>query len=279
MLFSVLMGVGLFIAMVYYHRAAEREAVYEANRVARDEAEAANRAKSEFLANMSHELRTPLNAVIGFSQAMLGQIKGPLNEHYRGYAKDICDGGSHLLAIIADILDLSKAEAGKLVLIEEPVDISAIMEQARRFVQLKADEAGHALIVRDGGNLPLIVADELRLKQIAINLLSNAVKFTPSGGRIELSASFDRREGFVIEVRDNGIGIAPEHVRKVLEPFSQVEGSLNRRHEGSGLGLALARKMAALHGGTLSIHSTPGHGTTVTVTLPAERRYRESMAA
>jgi signal transduction histidine kinase len=279
MLFVVLNGAALFIAMVHYHRHLERETVYEATRVAKDEAEAASRAKSEFLANMSHELRTPLNAVIGFSQAMLGQIKGPLNEHYRGYAKDISDGGSHLLAIITDILDLSKAEAGKLDLTEEPVDIAAVIEQARRFVQLRADEAHHAIVVSDNRDLPPIVADALRLKQIVINLLSNAVKFTPPGGRIEIDAAFDARVGFTVAVRDNGIGIAPEHLRKVMEPFSQVEGALNRRHEGSGLGLALAAKMAKLHGGTLSIDSVPGHGTTVTVTLPAYRRFQEAVAA
>jgi signal transduction histidine kinase len=278
-LFFVLSGVGFFIAMVHYNRAAERETVYEATRIARDEAEAASRSKSEFLANMSHELRTPLNAVIGFSQAMLSQVKGPLNEHYRGYAKDICDGGSHLLAIINDILDLSKAEADKLQLFEEPVDIALIIEQARRFVQLKAEEVGHSLSVRGDNDLPMIMADALRLKQIVINLLSNAVKFTPPGGRIEIGVAFDDRAGFIIVVRDNGIGIAPEHLRKVMEPFAQVEGALNRSHEGSGLGLPLAAKMARLHDGTLSIDSAPGRGTIAVVTLPAYRRYREAVAA
>ncbi|HEX4112334.1 MAG TPA: ATP-binding protein [Stellaceae bacterium] len=278
-LFFVLNGVGFLIARVYYHRAAERELVYEATRVARDEAEAASRSKSEFLANMSHELRTPLNAVIGFSQAMIGQVKGPLNEHYRGYARDICEGGSHLLAIINDILDLSKAEAGKLELFEEPVDIALTIEQARRFVQLKAEEVGHTLTVREDKNLPLIMADGLRLKQIIINLLSNAVKFTPPGGRIEIGAAFDDRAGFIIVVRDNGIGIAPDHLQKVMEPFAQVDGALNRRHEGSGLGLPLAAKMAKLHDGTLSIESEPGRGTIAIVILPAYRRYREAVAA
>jgi signal transduction histidine kinase len=278
-LLLVLNGVGLFIAMVHYRRLNEREAVYEATRVAKDEAEAASRSKSEFLANMSHELRTPLNAVIGFSQAMLGQIKGPLNEHYRGYAKDICDGGSHLLAIITDILDLSKAEAGKLELAEEPVDLAAIIEQARRFVQFKAEEAGHTLILRVKGDTPPILADALRLKQIIINLLSNAVKFTPRGGRIEVDAAYDDHAGFIIAVRDNGIGIAPQHLREVMEPFSQVEGAFNRRHEGSGLGLALAAKMTKLHDGTLSISSTLGRGTIVTVALPPYRKFREAVAA
>ncbi len=278
-LLLILNGVGLFIALVYFHRLNEREAVYEATRAARDEAEAASRSKSEFLANMSHELRTPLNAVIGFSQAMLGQIKGPLNEHYRDYAQDICDGGSHLLAIITDILDLSKAEAGKLELVEEPVDLGAVIEQACRFVRDRAQEAGHRLTVRIGQGMPAVMADPLRLKQIAINLLSNAVKFTPPGGRIEIGAAFDERAGFTITVSDNGIGIAEEHLQKILEPFFQVEGSLRRRHEGSGLGLALAAKMAALHGGALSVESTPGRGTTVTVTLPAYRRIKESIAA
>jgi signal transduction histidine kinase len=278
-LFIVLIGIGLSIAMLHFRRAAEREAVHEATRIAKDEAEAASRSKSEFLANMSHELRTPLNAVIGFSQAMLKEIKGPLNEHYRSYAHDISEGGSHLLAIITDILDLSKAEAGKLNLTEEPVDIGAVIDQAKHFVQHKAVEAHHTLTVRIDKDLPLVLADPLRLKQIVINLLSNAVKFTPPGGRIEVGASFHESDGFFIAVRDNGIGIAAEHMQKVLEPFSQVEGALNRRHQGSGLGLALAKKMTRLHDGTLSLDSAPGRGTTVTVRLPAYRRYREAQAA
>jgi signal transduction histidine kinase len=277
-LFLVLTGVGLFIAMVDYQRATEREAVYDATRVAKDEAEAANRAKSEFLANMSHELRTPLNAVIGFSQAMLGQIRGPLNEHYRGYAQDIHDGGAHLLAIICDILDLSKAEAGKLQLAEEITDLHDILEQACRFVRLRAAEAGHQLVLNDAP-MPPIVVDPLRLKQVVINLVSNAVKFTPRGGRIEIGAGFDQHSGFVITVSDNGIGIAPEHVDQVLEPFGQVESSFSRSHEGSGLGLPLAEKMIKLHDGTLSIDSEPGRGTIVTLTLPASRAGREAVAA
>jgi signal transduction histidine kinase len=277
-LFFVLTGVGLFAAVVHRHRAAEREAVYEATRVAKDEAEVANRAKSEFLANMSHELRTPLNAVIGFSQAMLGQLRGPLNDHYRGYAQDIHDGGAHLLAIIGDILDLSKAEAGKLQLGEEAVGLHEVLEQACRFVQLRAAEAGHQLLLRDTP-MPPIVADPLRLKQIVINLLSNAVKFTPRGGRIEIGATFDQYNGFVITVADNGIGIAREHLDRVMEPFAQVESAFSRSHEGSGLGLALAKKMTKLHQGTLSIDSEPGRGTTVTVTLPASRAWREAVAA
>ena len=277
-IFIALNGVALFIAIMYFHRLQERETVYDATRIAKDEAEAASRSKSEFLANMSHELRTPLNAVIGFSQAMMGEIQGPLNERYRGYAKDICASGSHLLAIINDILDLSKAEAGKLKLFEEPVDIATIVDQSCRFLRLRATEAGHSLTIRIAQDLPTVYADELRLKQMLMNLLSNAVKFTPTGGHIEIAASPDSA-GIAITVKDDGIGIAHEHIQKILEPFAQVEGSISRRHQGSGLGLALVAKMIELHGGTLTIESALGQGTTVRLILPSWRIVREAVAA
>ncbi len=258
----------------------ERRAAYEALRIAKEEAEAAralaeaaSQAKSEFLATMSHELRTPLNAVIGFSQVMMSEALGPIGSpQYREYAKDIHDSGTHLLEIINDILDLSKAEAGKLELDEGRVDIRDVIDATCRLIRPRAERAGLSVVARVPASLPRLWGDERKLKQILLNLVSNAVKFTPSGGQIEIAASFHVRTGFSVTVQDTGIGIAAENLRRVLEPFVQVENSLTRSHEGSGLGLPLAAKMAELHGGKLSIDSDLGKGTRVALTLPARRR-------
>lgn len=258
----------------------ERRAADEALRIAKEEAEAAralaeaaSQAKSEFLATMSHELRTPLNAVIGFSQVMMSETLGPIGSpQYREYAKDIHDSGTHLLEIINDILDLSKAEAGKLELDEGRVDIRDVIDATCRLIRPRAERAGLSVVARVPASLPRLWGDERKLKQILLNLVSNAVKFTPSGGQIEIAASFHVQAGFSVTVQDTGIGIAAENLRRVLEPFVQVENSLTRSHEGSGLGLPLAAKMAELHGGKLSIDSDLGKGTRVALTLPARRR-------
>jgi signal transduction histidine kinase len=267
------------LAEAEVRRQKEVTVAFDAMRVAKEEAEAANQAKSEFLANMSHELRTPLNAIIGFSDMMISETMGPLvNKHYVGYAKDIYASGTHLLAIISDILDLSKASAGKLELAESWFDAREVVNSACRVVRQRIDGAGLSLIT----TLPLgevsIYADERKLKQILLNLLSNAYRFTPEGGRLECRLALES-EGIVFAVSDTGIGIAAEHLDRVLKPFVQVEPSYRRMHEGTGLGLALVKAMAELHGGHLRLDSTPGAGTTAFVILPLTRLRSESATA
>jgi signal transduction histidine kinase len=257
----------------------ERRAAHQALRRAKEEAEAtrnlaeaASQAKSDFLATMSHELRTPLNAVIGFSQIMMGETLGPIGSpQYRVYAKDIHDSGVHLLEIINDILDLSKAEAGKLELDEDWVDVQAAAAAACRLIGPRAERAQVTIVERIGPNLPPLWADERKLKQILLNLVSNSVKFTPAGGRVEVSASLELPEGLSILVQDTGIGIHSADLGRVLEPFVQVENSLTRSYQGSGLGLPLAAKMTELHGGKLTIASQLGRGTLVRLAFPGER--------
>jgi signal transduction histidine kinase len=257
----------------------ERRDAYKALQIAKDEAEAAralaeaaNRAKSEFLATMSHELRTPLNAVIGFSQVMINETLGPIGSpRYREYAKDIQYSGTHLLEIINDILDLSKAEAGKLEPDESRIDIREVVSGICRLIRPRAEQAGLSIVAKTPENLPDLWADERQIKQILLNLVGNAVKFTPAGGRVEIATSFHAETGFAVTVQDTGIGIAAADLQRVLEPFVQVENSLTRRHEGSGLGLAVAAKLAQLHGGSLSIDSDLGKGTRVTLRLLPDR--------
>jgi len=239
---------------------------------AKTEAELANRSKSEFLANMSHELRTPLNAIIGFSELMQNEPFGPLgNEQYTIYAKDICDSGTHLLSLINDILDLSKIEAGKLELSEEQVDVARAVGICRRIVDVRAQEAGLVLHTRLSQDLPYIRVDERAFKQIVLNLLSNAVKFTPPGGRVSVDARVDDGGRFVIEVSDNGIGIAAEDISKAMMPFGQVENLLTREQQGTGLGLPLVNSLVEQQDGTMNIDSEPNRGTTVTIVFPAAR--------
>jgi len=251
---------------------AENRAAYETLRAAKDAAEAASRAKTEFLANVSHELRTPLNAIIGFSELMLNGARGPIgNADYRGYLKDIFDAGTDLLRLINEILDLSKAEAGKLELLEDTVDVENVIRTVTRLVGPKADGAGLSLSADLPEPSPLLFCDRLKLKQILLNLLSNAVKFTEPGGKIAISMGIDPERGLFIAVRDSGIGIAPADIPRVLQPFVQVDSALSRTHNGTGLGLPLAAAMIELHGGKLVIESEPGRGTTVSAYFPAAR--------
>jgi signal transduction histidine kinase len=240
-------------------------------RRAKDEAELASRSKTEFLANMSHELRTPLNAIIGFSDILIGQIFGPLNDaRYADYARDIRDSGLHLLTLINDVLDIAKVEFGKVELLEETVDIVAVVESCLRLVRERAQTAGVHLTQALPPGLPHLLGDGRRLKQILLNLLSNSVKFTPSGGRVTVTASHDT-DGFRLAVEDTGIGIAADDLETALRPFGQIDSRLARKYQGTGLGLPLARSMAELHGGRLELRSTPGQGTTATLWLPPER--------
>jgi PAS domain S-box-containing protein len=244
----------------------------EALFAAKETAEIASRSKSEFLANISHELRTPLNAIIGFSEIMREEIFGPLGSpQYREYTGDVLDSAHHLLDVINDILDIAKAEAGKLDLLEDDVEIGLVAQSAMRLVQERAQRGGITMRKNLPADLPLLHADERKLKQVLLNLLTNAVKFTPPGGTIEIAAEFADDGDFVMRVSDTGIGIAAENLATALAPFGQVDAKLNRKYEGTGLGLPLSNAMIQLHQGTLSIESEVGHGTTVTIRLPAAR--------
>jgi two-component system cell cycle sensor histidine kinase PleC len=236
----------------------------------RDEAKLADRAKSAFLANMSHELRTPLNAIIGFSQMMQYEVAGPLNEKYRAYADDIQRSGLHLKDVVNGILDLSKIEVGVLELREAPVYIPDITDACLRLVRPLADSAKIRLTADIAANLPVLSADEIRLKQAVLNVLSNAVKFTTAGGSVTLGAHMAGQE-LVIAVADTGIGMRPEDIAVALQPFRQIEGALSRGAEGTGLGLPLARAFTELHGGRLEIESAPGIGTTMRLILPVKQ--------
>jgi PAS domain S-box-containing protein len=249
-------------------------------RAAKEMAEMASRAKTEFLANMSHELRTPLNAIIGFTEIMKMELLGPMgNQQYFGYASDIHDSARHLLGLINDILDVSKIEAGKATLIEEDVALDRVFDSVIRLIRERAQRADVKLATDLPEGLPGLRADERKLKQILINLLSNAVKFTPPGGRAELAARIDRGGDLVITVTDTGIGIAAQDIERVMEPFGQVDSRLSRRFSGTGLGLPLSRALAEMHGGSLTLESEPGKGTTVAVRLPAARFLPRTPAA
>jgi signal transduction histidine kinase len=230
----------------------------------------ASRAKVEFLAKISHELRTPLNAIIGFSELMMRDKRGLANEQYRSYISDIHSSGRHLLDIINDILDFAKAEAGQLVLFESNVDVQQVAQAIERLLGPRARDAGTDLKIRIPADLPLIWCDERKLKQMLLNLVNNAVKFTPAGGTVEISARLDL-EGYVVAVRDSGIGIAVEDLSRVMEPFVQAETTLSRRQEGTGLGLALVKSMIEIHGGRLRLESALGNGTSAELVFPAER--------
>jgi two-component system cell cycle sensor histidine kinase PleC len=237
-------------------------------------AESANRAKSEFLANMSHELRTPLNAINGFSEMMVGEMFGPLgDDHYRTYAQDILNSGQHLLALINDVLDMSKIEAGKLNLRFEPVRLDELAEDTLRLIKNRAETAGLAVAI-DVPALPDVEGDYRALKQVLLNLLSNAVKFTPRGGRIVLKAEDWRDnmgERVKVSVADTGIGIAAQDLVRLARPFEQIESQHSKTQQGSGLGLALSKSLIEMHGGMLEIESHPGLGTTVSFLLPVRQ--------
>ena len=235
-------------------------------------AESANRAKSEFLANMSHELRTPLNAILGFSEIISAESFGAVGDRkYVEYAKDIHDSGQHLLGIISGMLDLAKIEAGKMEMNEEDLQIGALVDACMRFVAVRAEAAGISLDARLAPDLPRLRGDLRQLRQVVLNLLSNAVKFTPVGGIVAVSAEIVADGWLALSVSDTGIGIAATDVPKALAPFGQVDGGLNRKYEGTGLGLPLAKALVELHGGHLELVSATAKGTTVTVRLPPSR--------
>lgn len=239
---------------------------------AKEQAEYASRAKSEFLANMSHELRTPLNAILGFSELLCDpNFVRPGSDRFRSYAEDIHKSGDHLLAIINDVLDMAKIEAGQMEFDPQWMELRPAVDSVIRLLAPRAASAGIELAVELPDRLPELHADQLRIKQILINLLSNAVKFTHRGGRVGIAARIDPSGDLLLLVHDTGIGIEARDLKRIMEPFAQVESAFSRTREGTGLGLPLARSFTELHGGRLEIESTPGVGTRVSVRLPAAR--------
>ena len=240
-------------------------------RTALRQAETANKVKAAFLAAMSHELKTPLNAVLGFSEIIRDELLGPVGQPaYRDYAGDIHKSGGRLLAVINDVLDVTKLESGSVVLDERPESPLDIVEQALKLARkATGDDREVACLMPD--RLPTLSVDSRRLAQALGNVLSNALKFTPPGGEVSLSLAIlcDGRASFMI--RDTGIGMAAETIAAALEPFRQLDGSLARRFEGAGLGLSIAKALTELHAGALDIASEIGSGTSVTLTLPAAR--------
>jgi len=246
----------------------ERE---ESLRRAKREAEAANASKTRFLANMSHELRTPLNAIIGFSEIISGQLFGTIgNERYLDYSQDILRSGRHLLSVINDVLDLSRSESGKLVMDAKPVDMRLVLGDCIAMVREQCAVAGHSLAAPEWNHEIPLAGDAAKLRQIFLNLLSNAIKFTERGGTISLDLT-ETEEEIAVTVGDTGIGMDPEDVEVAFQPFAQVDNRLERRYEGTGLGLPLTKALVDLHKGSIRIDSARGRGTRITVTFPRAR--------
>jgi two-component system cell cycle sensor histidine kinase PleC len=257
---------------------AERRKIEAALQASMEEAEFANRTKSEFLANMGHEIRTPLNAIIGFSDALREQVHGPVGDvRYLDYLNDIGDAGRHLFALLGDILTISQIETGESKLRESEIRVRQLFGACLLLARERAAKKNITLIEDLSAAPDALLADEQKLKQILMNLLSNSIKFTPDGGTVTIRC---RRDGAscLLQVEDTGIGMAPEDIPVALTPFRQIDGSLGRKYEGTGLGLALCKSLAELHGGEIGIESAAGTGTTVTVRLPATRIVEHRLA-
>ncbi len=236
-------------------------------------AQESSRSKSEFLANMSHELRTPLNAIIGFSEMMMSEIYGSLgDEKYRVYATDIFESGQHLLTMIEDILEMSRIDSGRLELVRAHLNLEDILREVLQVVEIRARESS-IRITTDLSRLPTVYADQHAIRQILLQLLSNAIKFTPENGAIHVSGQFtDDRVS--VSISDTGIGIPQDKIRALGQPFEVIEKQDVKSHEGKGIGLALARSLTELHGGTLTIESNEGDGTTVVFEIPIEQKLK-----
>ncbi|HLG85642.1 MAG TPA: ATP-binding protein [Alphaproteobacteria bacterium] len=263
-------GVGTALDMM---RASVEEAQLRAAELSRLQkvAEEANRSKTLFLANMSHEFRTPLNAIIGFGEVLGSQRFGPLNARQAEYIEDIRNSGVHLLALVNDILEMSKAEAGKLELHENCVLLEELAINCLRTVRQRAQEAGLELSLELPDKHVELWCDPVKLRQIIVNLLSNAVKFTNPGGKVAVEARLLVDGGLEIAVADNGIGMSPEQIPLALQAFVQIDNSSNRSHQGTGLGLPLCKQLTELHGGELIVESALGKGSRMRVRLPVER--------
>jgi two-component system cell cycle sensor histidine kinase PleC len=237
---------------------------------AKEKAEVESSEKSKFLANISHELRTPLNAIIGFSEIIKTESLGPVgNQQYKDYANDINNSGTHLLSLINDILDYSKAAAEKLKVESIELDVTKILTTSMRLVKPRAEEAKVNLVEDISKETLILVADPKRLKQAVLNLLSNSVKFTPENGSVTMSAWIDHKANILnIQVKDTGIGIADNDISKAMSTFGQVDSKLSRKYEGTGLGLPLTKKLVELMKGKFNIQSELGFGTTVTLSFP-----------
>ncbi len=266
------LGVGLVLDID--ERKRQEIALADAQRAA----EFANRSKTDFLANMSHELRTPLNAILGFSEMIEHRVFGPLGAKYVEYAHDIHRSGQHLLALVNDVLDLSKLEAGKLELRESDVDLSSLIEECTALVRRRAESGGVSLVVRAGG-LPRLRSDERSVRQVLLNLLSNAVKFTPQGGHVTVEGRLEANGAIALLVSDTGIGMKEEEIAVALSPFGQVDSWLARKQEGTGLGLPICKSLMELHGGALSVQSKPDAGTKLTALFPTARTVRRSASS
>ena len=265
---------GDLIFTVMLHDVTERKRAEREVLEAKEAAELADRAKSEFLANMSHELRTPLNAILGFAQMIQAQTLGSDQaERYIQYAGDIYGSGNHLLAIINDILDLSKIEAGKVTLDESDLQIDDVVETALRLVRGRAADGELELTVDIAAETAAkkLRTDQRMVRQMLLNLLSNAIKFTPLGGSVQLNAQQCADGSLAFCVSDSGVGMAPEDIPLALSTFGQVESALTRSAEGTGLGLPLVASLVELHGGTLTLDSQAGIGTRATITFPQDR--------
>jgi signal transduction histidine kinase len=247
--------------------------------IARDQALMSSRAKSNFLANVSHELRTPLNAIMGFSEVLSSGLFGPLTSRQAEYIGDIHDSGKRLLALINDILDISKLEAGKLDLHEETVDPVKLVKTSIHDLREVIRRAGLSVELEAKAFVPCIRADRMRLRQVIDNLLTNSIKFTPPNGSILISLIGEPDGRTVIKVADTGVGIAPADLQRVFKPFEQANSQLARKHRGAGLGLPLVKQFVEWHGGLIMIESRIMGGTCVTLELPAERTVSTTVEA
>jgi len=245
----------------------ERQNAQRALENAKNTAEAASRAKSEFLANMSHELRTPLNSIIGFADVLAERISGPLNENQVQYVTDILDSGQHLLALVNDILDLAKIESGSMELQRSPVAFGQLAERTVQMFRERAMRHGIRLVAEVDPDVGIIVADERRLKQLLYNLLSNALKFTQPGGEVRVSIG-QTVDAITLAVSDTGIGIPQDQQVRIFESFYQVDSTLTKTAQGTGLGLAMVRQICELHGGQITVNSELNEGSTFVVSLP-----------